>query len=138
MSQTRDRRVLYKERHRAIGLCEKCRTSSMPGHPLCFRHWAIYKIGKVHMKSSQIPERKRVVREHLIAALWARYWAVKNNVLCPASELDRMKEATDIRLRIGMGWGGVMGVRKLATLIKSIDRKAMKHRNGGVNGSDES
>lgn len=119
-------------RHIATGLCRYCRNFPIAGQDICFRHWVLYKIRKARMKPGHLSDRERVVREHFIIALGARYLAIKNGMLQPMTELERAREATYLRLRIGMGWGGIAGVKKVATLIKSVDRRAVKDRKEDV------
>lgn len=132
--QIKDKRVAYRERHAAIGLCRTCRAFALPNHEMCFRHIVIYQIKKARMKPGVLKEHDRKLRELLVVSLLARYHAIMSGVLQPGTEADRLTDAIQIRMRIGMGWGGVRGARKLATLIGSIEGKAMRDR--GKDGSD--
>lgn len=117
-----------QERYKAVGLCPYCRSFPIVGHGYCFRHWILYHLKKSRIKPGRLIHADHLIRELLVINLYARYHAIQHGLLQPIAAVDLLPEAVDLRLRIGMGWGGVPGAQKLAKIIGAVERKAVRTR----------
>ena len=114
----------YQKRNKASGLCIQCPSPSLPKKGRCFRHQVFYKLREYGMAKGRLSAVNSNKREKLVAHLAGRYHAVVQGFLEPGDQAQRLKDSTEIRLRLYIKWGGVRGARKLAAVIKSFDRLA--------------
>jgi len=129
MPKIRDRRREYEELHRVLGLCEKCPTGALPGFGgYCFRHWLLKMFQKRGLTKGILIEKNRKLRELLVASLWGRYSAIAGGFLEPVGPEQCLIDSMEIRARLGIGWAGQAGVRKLAGVMGSVERHAMRSR----------
>jgi hypothetical protein len=122
------RQRAYQKRHEAAGLCMKCRNKSLPHWTRCFRHMVFYYLNKRGLTKGILSDAKAAKRERLAASLFGRYNAVMAGHLDPGDDAQRLKDATEIRARLGIRWGGFRGGMKLSKVMSSLDKIARKER----------
>lgn len=130
MFSKKDRRADYKKRHAEMGLCRDCASPSLPRHNQCFRHSLFHRINKAGLLRGQLGVKHRNQRERFNASLFGRYQAILNGHLKPADAEQALKDAAELRARLGILWGGVRGLKKTAVIIQALDRHAAKSRKG--------
>jgi len=128
----------YQKRQLAAGLCILCPSPSLPKKGRCFRHLLFYKLRKYGMAKGRLSVTNSNKREKLVAHLSGRFHAISGGFLDPGDKDQRLKDSTEIRLRLHITWGGVRGARKLAAVIRSFDRLAVQVLREKQNAATES
>lgn len=116
----------FQKKQNAKGLCQKCAAPVVPHKQLCFRHYLFYRLGERGLTKGVLSKVNSNKRELLAAHLTGRFVAITQGFLDPGDKDQRTKDALDIRIRLNIKWGGVRGSRKLAAVMKSMDRLALR------------
>jgi hypothetical protein len=66
--------------------------------------------------------------------MYGRFQAIKEGFLQPVSEQQRLIDAMELRARLGIGWAGEKGVRKMAVIIRNVEKKAIRVKEEAKNG----
>ena len=120
----------YQKRHEASGRCIQCPSPSLARKTRCFRHQLFYQLRKYGLYKGFLAERASKQRERLAAHLLGRYHAVLGGFLDPGDAAQRLKDSSEIRLRLRIKTGGVRGVKKMAAVLRSMDRHALREKKG--------
>jgi hypothetical protein len=87
-----------------------------------------YMISKRGLTKGRLTEKNRKLRELFVASLYGRYQAISGGFLEPVTDQQRLVDAMELRARLGIGWAGQGGVRKTASLIRLVEKRAFKLR----------
>lgn len=120
-----DRRNDWAARNNRMGLCKTCNAQALDGAGRCFRHWIIYRLQRAGLTKGILSKANKVRRENFIASMRGRYEAVRAGHLQPSGDLEALHHAAALRARLLITWGGVRGLRKTATLLRLVERKAL-------------
>lgn len=128
MPEIRPKRVEYRARHKALGLCIKCTSDAVPRSDRCFRHWMIYTLMVAGLTKGVLPPKAKAKRELLIAGFSGRYFAILNGFLEPSSYDASLTDVMSMRTRLKINWCGDAGIRKLATILRNVENRAFRLR----------
>lgn len=128
----------YQLRHAAAGLCEICTSKAIGTKGLCFRHTFFYHLRKRGLTKGRMNKLNSTRREKLAAILAGRYSAIRGGFLAVPNDEQRLLDAQELRVRLKVLWGGVLGLRKLAAVMKTLDKMADKERKNGTTPADQS
>ncbi len=128
VATSRDRRRDYERRHLALGLCQRCASTALDSDGRCFRHWIFARLRKAGLTKGVLPEKSRSARDKLVAYLLGRYHSILAGYLNPVNEAQALRDAVEVRARLGIRWGGIRGASKTAKLIRVIERRAEKEK----------
>lgn len=120
----------YQKRHLALGLCTHCHSPRIERSKCCFRHDLFYRLAKRGLTKGILSVSASNQREKLTAHLHGRYQALLSGFLQAVDAEQALKDATDIRARLRIRWGGVRGAKKLADIIVSVERHALVAKRG--------
>jgi len=118
----------YQKRHEALGLCVQCRSLALSRRKRCFRHQVFYYLRERGLTKGVLKVKHANQRERLVATLMGRYHAIVSGFLEPGDDAQRLKDAVEIRARLKVLWAGMRGALKLAAVMGSLDRHALRAR----------
>jgi hypothetical protein len=125
------RRARYRINNVRNGRCQFCSNPTLSQHGYCLRHWVFYHLRKRGLLSGLLKVSASKKREAFVAYVQGRVTAIKGGMLAPGDATQRLRDVTELRLRLGITWGGVRGADKMADILRLFDLLAMRERGNG-------
>lgn len=122
------RRDRYRNNNMHAGKCMFCPREQFMGQSRCLRHMVFMAIRKRGLLRGVQTGPNVNKREALVAYLHGRETAIRDGMLVPGDDAQRLKDVIELRLRLGIGWGGVRGADKMVEIVKSLDRYSLRQR----------
>jgi hypothetical protein len=135
----RERTRRYRQRNVAAGKCRWCPNPRFTEDRYeCLKHYIYYYLRKRGLTKGVLGPTQKNRRAKFVAWATGRYGAIRNGYLVPGTKEDLLREVIELRLRIGIRWGGFGGADKMASLVRNIDLHAMRirRRNAAADNAD--
>jgi len=123
------RRARYRINNVRAGRCMWCAsTINDTSRGVCLRHRVFYMLRKKGLTKGVLPIDKKRKREAFVAYVQGRETAIRNGFLIPGTDEQLLKDVIEMRLRLGITWGGVRGGDKMVEIVRLIDLSALRQR----------